>query len=49
MEEHFNEKYVDSEKYPTSTFIGSIVDWVNIDLKSKHQNVKQRNINYSWG
>ena len=44
MEEHFNEKYVDSEKYPTSTFVGSIVDWSNIDLKSKHQNVKAKGI-----
>ena len=44
MEEHFNEKYVESEKYPTSTFIGSIVDWNNIDLKLKHQNVKAKGI-----
>ena len=27
MEEHFNEKYVESEKYPKSTFVGSIVNW----------------------
>ena len=44
MEEHFNEKYVESEKYPTSTFVGSIVDWGNIDLKSKLQNVEAKGI-----
>ena len=27
MEEHFNEKYIDSEEYPKSTFIGRIHDW----------------------
>ena len=27
MEEHFNEKYMESEKYPKSTFIGKIKRW----------------------
>ena len=27
MEEHFNENYVESEKYPKATFQGSIQDW----------------------
>ena len=26
MEEHFNEKYIESEKYPSSTFIGKITE-----------------------
>lgn len=29
MQEHFNENYMDSEKYPKSTFSGKIVDWKN--------------------
>ena len=32
MEEHFNEKYVHSEKYPTAKFIGEFTD--NIDMTS---------------
>ena len=27
MEEHFNENYVESEKYPKATFQGAIKDW----------------------
>ncbi|MBY0433991.1 MAG: YceI family protein [Cyclobacteriaceae bacterium] len=27
MQEHFNEKYMDSEKYPKSTFQGKIIDY----------------------
>ena len=39
MEEHFNENYVESHKYPKSTFKGKILDFENIDLKSpgKHK------------
>ncbi len=39
MEEHFNENYVESHKYPKSTFKGKIVGFENIDLKSagKHK------------
>ena len=33
MQEHFNEKYMESEKYPKSTFSGKIDDWQNINLK----------------
>ena len=29
MEEHFNENYVESEKYPKATFQGTIKDWDN--------------------
>lgn len=32
MEEHFNENYVHSEKYPKSTFSGKIVDFNNLNL-----------------
>ena len=27
MEEHFNEKYVESDKYPKSSFVGKILNW----------------------
>ena len=39
MEEHFNENYVESHKYPKSTFKGKIVGFENIDLKNagKHK------------
>ena len=29
MQEHFNENYLESDKYPKSTFSGKIVDWKN--------------------
>jgi hypothetical protein len=29
MEEHFNENYVESERYPTSTFKGKVIDTLN--------------------
>jgi polyisoprenoid-binding protein YceI len=29
MQEHFNENYLESEKYPKSTFKGQIVNWSN--------------------
>ena len=32
MEEHFNEKYVESEKYPKSVFKGTITNLSDIDL-----------------
>lgn len=32
MQEHFNEKYVDSDKYPEATFKGNIVNLSNVDL-----------------
>lgn len=34
MEEHFNEKYMESEKYPKSTFVGRIRNW-DINYLSK--------------
>lgn len=35
MQEHFNEKYVESDKYPKSTFKGRIADFNEIDINSK--------------
>ena len=32
MEEHFNENYVESHKYPKSTFKGRILNFENIDI-----------------
>jgi len=32
MQEHFNEKYVESEKYPKATFKGSITNWTDVRL-----------------
>lgn len=32
MEEHYNEKYVESEKFPFAEFSGQIQDFANIDL-----------------
>jgi len=32
MEEHFNENYVESHKYPKATFSGKIIDFDKIDI-----------------
>jgi polyisoprenoid-binding protein YceI len=32
MQEHFNENYVESGKYPKATFKGSISDWQNVNI-----------------
>ena len=40
MQEHFNEKFVESEKFPKSTFKGQIVDFENLNLNDKPQKVK---------
>ena len=40
MEEHFNEKYVESEKFPKSTFVGKILDWEKVDWDKEEQNVQ---------
>lgn len=44
MEEHFNEKYVESEKYPKSTFVGEIINWNELDWSKEKQNVRARGI-----
>ena len=37
MEEHFNENYVESPKYPTSTFKGKIVESVDFTKDGEHK------------
>lgn len=44
MEEHFNEKYVESEEYPKSTFVGEIINWNKLDWSKEKQNVQARGI-----
>lgn len=39
MQEHFNESYLESEKYPLSTFTGVIDNFSDLDLSAK-QNLK---------
>jgi polyisoprenoid-binding protein YceI len=33
VEDHFNENYMDSEKYPKSSFKGKVTNYKNVDLK----------------
>lgn len=40
MEEHFNEKYVHSEKYPSAKFLGQIEDNINLKKPGIHKNIK---------
>jgi len=35
MQEHFNENYVESNKYPKSTFKGKITNFENVDLSKE--------------
>lgn len=35
MQEHFNENYVESEKYPKATFKGKIEDFKNINIEKQ--------------
>jgi polyisoprenoid-binding protein YceI len=40
MEEHFNENYLESEKYPVATFVGHLTNPVNVkDLTSSKVNI----------
>lgn len=39
MEEHFNEKYVHSEKYPTAKFMGEFADGVDLTTPGVYKNV----------
>jgi hypothetical protein len=39
MQEHFNEKYVESEKFPKSTFKGEILDYENLTVGESPTNV----------
>lgn len=40
MQEHFNEKYVESDKFPKATFKGTIENAVDLVLKEAPQEVK---------
>ncbi len=33
MEEHFNENYMESGKFPDAKFVGNISDWASVNLK----------------
>ena len=35
MQEHFNENYMESEKYPFATFTGFMTDFQDLDLPDK--------------
>lgn len=35
MEEHFNENYIESSKYPKAIFKGKIINWADIDLSKE--------------
>lgn len=37
MEEHFNENYVESDKYPTSVFKGKIVETIDYSKDGEHK------------
>lgn len=39
MEEHFNEKYVHSVKYPTAKFIGEFVDDIDLTIPGIYKNI----------
>lgn len=39
MEEHFNEKYVHSEKYPTAKFIGAFGDAIDLTTPGVYKNI----------
>jgi len=32
MQEHFNENYVESDKYPTATFLGKVTNFKDLDI-----------------
>ena len=37
QQEHFNDKYMESEKYPTATFKGKIIEQVNFSENGVHE------------
>lgn len=39
MEEHFNEKYIHSEKYPSAKFIGELADDVDLNTPGAYKNI----------
>jgi polyisoprenoid-binding protein YceI len=40
MQEHFNENYMESHKFPKATFKGEIIEPASIDMKDQPQDVK---------
>lgn len=40
MEEHFNEKYVHSEKFPAAKFVGEIVSPIDLGKPGLYKNIK---------
>ncbi len=44
MQEHFNENYLESEKYPKSVFSGKILEKIDFSKDSKHKVTGQGNI-----
>lgn len=40
MQEHFNEKFVESDKYPKSTFKGQILEFSTLELNENQTQVK---------
>lgn len=42
MEEHFNEKYVHSEKYPAAKFIGELANDIDLLTPGVHKNIAIR-------
>ena len=40
MEEHFNEKYVHSDKYPAAKFKGTIPSSINLNMPKTHKGVE---------
>jgi polyisoprenoid-binding protein YceI len=45
MQEHFNEKYIESEKYPTSTFKGKINEQVDLTKDGEYKVTVTGNLN----
>lgn len=36
QKEHFNENYIESDKYPQATFVGKIIEDVNLNIEGLH-------------
>lgn len=41
MQEHFNEKFMESDKFPTATFRGKIQDYIDLSKDGEHSAVIQ--------
>ena len=39
MQEHFNENYMESDRYPNATFKGKVNDWSNLVLTNSYQSI----------